>query len=73
MDLKKWLNLPKNNPIEFENNVEWLQKMHSMVSEYKVPNYLGARIPVPSGLNIPAWRSILICLSLPIIWNLDFQ
>ena len=24
-----------------------------------VPNYMGARIPIPSALNIPEWRRLL--------------
>ena len=38
-----------------------------MVSKYQVPNYLGARISVLSGLNIPVWRNILQHYDLSII------
>ena len=41
--------------------------MHEAVRKYKVPNYQGARIPVPSGLNIRAWRRLLENYNLPII------
>ena len=38
----------------FEPTKQWLQKIHQQVSSYGVPNYKGARIRVPSTLNVKA-------------------
>ena len=65
--IKKYISLPTNKGIPFENNSQWLQTMHEAVLKYKVPNYQGARIPVPSDLNIRAWRRLLESYDLPII------
>ena len=43
----------------FENTSKWLYNMHSKVAAFSVPNYKGARIQVPSGLNIPEWHYLL--------------
>ena len=43
----------------FEPTKQWLQKIHKEVSTYGVPNYKGARIRVPSTLNIKAWRQLV--------------
>ena len=34
-------------------------ELHSKVKEHKSPNFIGARIPVPSQLNIPVWKDLL--------------
>ena len=34
-------------------------QLHNEVKKYDLPNYLGARIPVPSQLNICKWESLL--------------
>ena len=34
-------------------------ELHNEVKKYNLPNYLGARIPVESQLNIQAWESLL--------------
>ncbi|KAI8492567.1 hypothetical protein Bbelb_296080 [Branchiostoma belcheri] len=34
-------------------------RLHQAVAEGGLPNYIGARVPVESGLNIPAWRQLL--------------
>ena len=33
--------------------------IYTTVRATALPNYLGAKIPIPSGLNIPAWRKLL--------------
>ena len=43
----------------FQNSSKWLYSIHSRVAAFSVPNYKGARIQVPSGLNIPEWRYLL--------------
>ena len=43
----------------FQNSSKWLYSIHSKVAAFSVPNYKGARIQVPSGLNIPEWRYLL--------------
>ena len=53
----------------FENNGKWLYDMHSKVTAFCVPNYKGARIQVPSGLNIPEWRYLLKDYDLKIVWE----
>ena len=44
---------------QFEPTKQWLQKIHSHVRTYGVPNYKGARIRVPSTLNVKAWRQLV--------------
>ena len=34
-------------------------ELHSKVKAHKSPNFIGARIPVPSQLNIPVWKDLL--------------
>ena len=59
--------MPIATEIKLENSEKWLNQMYTAVKEYNLPNYRGARIPVPSGLNIPMWRYILTDYDLPII------
>ena len=47
-----------NNPYT-ECEALYLNKLHSSVKNHVCSNYKGAQIPVPSGLNIKAWRHIL--------------
>ena len=47
------------NVINFTNDVKWLTQIYNKVREKGVPSYRGARIPVPSELNIPEWRYLL--------------
>ena len=48
------------NQIPFAPTKEWLQEIDTKVKDYKVPNYRGAQIRVPSGLHIQAWRALAI-------------
>ena len=48
------------NQIPFAPTKEWLQEINTKVKDYKVPNYRGVRIRVPSGLHIQAWRALAI-------------
>ena len=41
-------------------DVKWHLDLHARVFSSGVPNYVGVRIPVMSGLNIPAFRSLLL-------------
>ena len=59
--------MPVATEIVWENSEKWLNLIHKAVKKYNLPNYQGARIPVPSGLNIPMWRYILADYDLPII------
>ena len=45
--------------LEFEPTQQWLKNIHKQVKLYGVPNYKGARIRVPSTLNIKAWRQLV--------------
>ena len=50
--------MPKSkhtSKIAFSNPID----MHEEVKKYDLPNYLGARIPVKSELNIQAWEQLL--------------
>ena len=47
------------NKLECTDKNMWVQKLHAQVKKFGLPNYKGARIPVPSGLNIPAWWQVL--------------
>ena len=38
------------------NEVPHIFQVHASVKTSKLPNYMGCRIPVNSGLNIPKWR-----------------
>lgn len=53
--------------------------IYDQVKNMGVPNYMGARIPIPSGLNIPAWRTVLseypdnkICEYLEYGWPINY-
>ena len=59
--------MPVATEIVWENSEKWLNLIYKAVQKYNLPNYQGARIPVPSGLNIPMWRYILADYDLPII------
>ena len=48
-----------NIHIECQDEVLYLNKLHSIVKNYGCPNYKGTREPVLSGLNIKAWRQVL--------------
>ena len=41
------------------NEVPHIFQAHALVKNSKLPNYMGCRIPVNSGLNIPKWRHYL--------------
>ena len=43
----------------FEPTQQWLQNIDNQVKVYGVPNYKGARIRVPSTLNVKAWRQLV--------------
>ena len=45
--------------LEFEPTQQWLENIHKQVKLYGVPNYKGARIRVPSTLNVKAWRQLV--------------
>ena len=45
------LHLYKGPPVNWDNAPDILQA-HNLVKDSKLPNYLGCRIPVDSGLNI---------------------
>ena len=53
--------MPVATEIVWENSEKWLNQMYKAVINCNLPNYQGARIPVPSGLNIPMWRYIYSC------------
>ena len=53
--------------IVLKNDYQWLRQMHANVTKYELPNYKGARISVPSSLNIPLGRYILKNYDLPVI------
>ena len=58
--ITKQIYFSSNNPyIECEDKALYLSNLHSAVKNHGCSNYKGARIPVPSGLNIKAWRHIL--------------
>jgi hypothetical protein len=55
-------------------------RLHERVSQHPVPNYRGARISVPSNLNISAWRASLcnyhdyvICDMLEFGWPVNYD
>ena len=52
------LHLYKGPPVNWDNAPDILQA-HKLVKDSKLPNYLGCRIPVDSGLNIEKWRHYL--------------
>lgn len=54
--------------------------IYDKVRKYGVPNYMGAKAPIPSGLNIPAWRESLsayddnkICDYLEFGWPINYS
>ena len=49
----------KNQAIEFRNSSQWLHDIHEAVRNTNQPNYQKARIAVPSGLRVPAWRQLV--------------
>ena len=45
-------------------NITWTKvpsviEAHKIIKQSAIPNFMGARIPVPSQLNINAWKSYL--------------
>ena len=50
---------PRPRPEMWANNRTYME-MYCAVRDTALPNYMRARIPVPSGLNIQAWRSLLV-------------
>ena len=53
--------------MDMSNPFKYLQQMHSKIEKFRCPNYKGARIPVPSGLIIPAWREVLQNYEVPVL------
>ena len=49
---------PTTVPSHWKGNIAYMQ-IYDAVRLTGLPNYIGARVPVPSGLNIPAWREKL--------------
>ena len=47
--------LPKTSDISFLDPI----KLHEEVKKYNLPNYLGARIPIRSQMNIGVWKTLL--------------
>ena len=73
------LQLYKGPPVNWDNAPDILQT-HKLVKDSKLPNYLGCRIPVDSGLNIKKWRHYLanywdqqLCDLLEYGFSLDFD
>ena len=55
---KSSLKLYVGSPVTW-NEVPDILQAHTLVKASKLPNYMGCRIPVNSGLNIPKWRYYL--------------
>ena len=55
---KSLLKLYAGPPVTWNELPDILQA-HTLVKASKLPNYMGCRIPVNSGLNIPKWRHYL--------------
>ena len=55
---KSPLKLYAGSPVIWNELPDILQA-HTLVKASKLPNYMGCRIPVNSGLNIPKWRHYL--------------
>ena len=68
-------NIPPPSPLRFKNTLLqfWplsTSKLANKANDYKLiydivhetglPNYMEAKIPIPSGLNIKAWRDLLV-------------
>ena len=55
-------NWPRINPEIWSQNLSLLTltclKIYDTVRDTAIPNFAGARIPIPSGLNIQAWRDL---------------
>ena len=55
-------NWPRVNPEIWTKELSPLTqtclRIYDVVRDTALPNFVGARIPVPSGLNIPAWREL---------------
>ena len=46
--------------LSIHKNVNYgLNELHQKVKQTKVPNYIGARIPVDNQLNIDEWKCLL--------------
>ena len=58
-NIPKFVPAAQSNVIPFINSVTWVNEIHTEVARYEKPNYLGAQIRVPSGLNIESWKYIL--------------
>ena len=56
-----------NIAININKPFEYLKEIHTKVVQYKCLNYKGARVPVPSGLVIPALHSILCDYDIPLL------
>lgn len=55
-------------------------KLYNVIKSYKLPNFLGARIPLPSGLNMSVWQDYLknyhdiyLCEFLTFGWLLGYN
>ena len=53
------------NNLQCTDESMWVQEIHGKVTKFGAPNYNGARIPVPSGLNIQAWWQVLKNYDIP--------
>ena len=58
-NIPKFIPAAQSNVIQFSNSIAWVNQIHTKVAQYGKPNYLGAQIKVPSGLNIKSWKYIL--------------
>ncbi|XP_077999222.1 uncharacterized protein LOC144452084 [Glandiceps talaboti] len=59
-ELPSWIAPPSVTWPPAQNiSIAWLRDVHYQVLQLGKPNFLGARLPVHSGLNIPEWRSCL--------------
>jgi hypothetical protein len=56
--LQSYLPQVRNNSDSRGNFISFIQA-HDAIVQSGVPNFRGCRIPVPSKLNIPLWRSLL--------------
>ena len=57
----------KNQGIELRNSSQWLHDIHEAVRSTNQPNYQKARIAVPSGLQVRAWRQLIKYYDLKIL------
>ena len=58
-NIPKFIPAAQPNVIPFSNSIAWVNEIHTEVAKHEKPNYLGAQIRVPSGLNIENWKYIL--------------